>query len=89
MPRHTTIYSVVSEYPPMDNLPTLIDGKYIIFQSRNFLTARKECIEWAAYDDIFVEVHKGHDGSNSGYIKFSCDGVREADRRYPKTSANV
>lgn len=89
MPRHTRLYSVVTEYPPMDNLPTLIDGKYIIFQSKNFLTARKECIEWAAYDDIFVEVHKGFINSDAGGVVFSCDGVREADRRYPKTSANV
>ena len=89
MPRHTRLYSVVSAYSSLEDVPTLIDGRQILFQTRNFQEARRQCIEWAAYDDIFVDVHKGWDNSNAGHITFQCDGAKEAYNRYPKTTEFV
>jgi hypothetical protein len=59
-------------------------GRQVLFETNNFQTARKECIEWAAYDDILVEVLGPY-----GQVKFTCDGASEAYDRYPKTAEAV
>jgi hypothetical protein len=86
MPRYNRLYRVVTEFSSIEDAPTLIDGKQILFQTNNYQEARKECIEWAAYDDILAQVHKGWNNSNAGHIVFQCDGASEAYNRYPKTA---
>jgi hypothetical protein len=53
----------------------------VLVVTNNYQTARKECIEWAAYDDIEVRVL-----NQFGSIKFMCEGAAEAFDRYPKTA---
>jgi hypothetical protein len=53
----------------------------VLLTTNNYQTARKECIEWAAYDDILVCVV-----DQFGSVKFSCDGASEAFDRFPKTA---
>jgi hypothetical protein len=67
-----------------EDAPQMDDGRQILFETNNYLKARKECIEWAAYDDILVKVLRPW-----GAVKFSCDGASEAYDRYPKTAALV
>jgi hypothetical protein len=55
-------------------------GRQVLVETNNYQTARKECIEWAAWDDIQVEVLGAH-----GQVKFTCAGAYEAETRYPKT----
>ena len=74
-------YRVVTEVSSLDDAKTMDDGRQILFETNNFQRARKECIEWAAYDDILVQVLRPW-----GAVKFSCDGYREAFDRYPKTA---
>ena len=83
MPHHLK-YRVVAECSSSDSTEVDIHGRQVLFAGNNFLAARKECIEWAAYDDILVQVLRPW-----GAVKFTCDGAGEAETRYPKTAAMV
>jgi hypothetical protein len=74
-------YKVVTEYSSKEDCELDVLGRHILMTTNNYQTARKECIEWAAYDDILVCVTK-----NIGGVKFSCNGAAEAYSRYPKTA---
>ena len=77
----TPKYRVVTEVSSLNNPPvTPYKGLHILFETNNFQKARKECIEWAAYDDILVSVVNVYEN-----VKFTCDGAYEAETRYPKT----
>jgi hypothetical protein len=81
-------YQVVTQHSSLEDAPTDWQGSEVLFETNNFLAARKECIEWAAWDDTFVEVRKVNSRSQGvlyTHPKFSCDGESEAIRRYPKT----
>jgi len=77
-------YRVVTEASSMDDAVTDVFGRQILLTTNNYQVARKECIEWAAYDDILVQVI-----NQFGSSKFSCDGASEAYDRYPKTAEAV
>ena len=74
-------YRVVTEVSSLEDTNTDVFGRQILLTTNNYQTARKECIEWAAYDDILVHVI-----NQFGSSKFSCDGANEAFDRYPKTA---
>lgn len=77
-------YRVVTEYSSSDATEHDIHGRQILVKTNNFQTARRECIEWAAWDDIHVAVI-----NQFGTEKFSCLGASEAETRYPKTVARI
>jgi len=79
--RYPFTYRVVTECSSAEGTKMMDDGRQILFETNNYLKARKECIEWAAYDDILVQVLRPW-----GAVKFSCDGAEEAFRRFPKTA---
>lgn len=74
-------YRVITECSSKEDADTDLFGRQILLTTNNYQDARKECIEWAAWDDILVEVT-----DQFGYIKFSCDGAHEAYGRYPKSA---
>jgi hypothetical protein len=84
--RYPFTYRVVTEFSSREDheVKMMEDGRQILFETNNYQKARKECIEWAAYDDILVEVLRPW-----GAVKFSCDGATEAWDRYPKTAELV
>lgn len=77
-------YRVITEVSSKEDANTDVFGRQILLTTNNYQTARKECIEWAAYDDIFVAVV-----NQFGSVKFSCNGASEAFDRYPKTAEVV
>jgi len=77
-------YRVVTEVSSIEDAELDLYGRQILFKTNNFLEARRECIEWAAYDDIEVLVI-----NQFGSKKFSCMGAGEAYNRYPKTAEKV
>ena len=79
-------YEVVTEVSSQENPRRNWLGLEILFETNNFQKARKECIEWAAYDDIPVRVVRRVGAG--GHVKFKCDGYHEAISRYPKTAMN-
>ena len=79
--RYPFTYRVVTEYSSKEDAEIDEKGRQVLFKTNNYLVARKECIEWAAYDDILVQVLGA-----CGQFKFSCDGASEAYDRYPKTA---
>ena len=82
--RYPFTYRVVTEVSSKEDAKLMDDGRQILFETNNYQVARKECIEWAAYDDILVEVLRPW-----GAVKFSCNGASEAYDRYPKTAELV
>lgn len=82
--RYPFTYRVVTQFSSAEDTKMMDDGRQILFETNNYLKARKECIEWAAYDDIMVQVL-----GPWGAEKFSCDGYSEATSRYPKTAVAV
>ena len=74
-------YRVVTEMSSLEDTELDEQGRQILFKTNNYQVARKECIEWASYDDILVLVLRPW-----GEVKFSCDGAYEACNRYPKTA---
>jgi hypothetical protein len=82
--RHAFKYRVVTEVSSLEEGAVMEDSRQILFETNNYQLARRECIEWAAYDDILVEVL-----GPWGAVKFSCDGAREAYDRYPRTAELV
>lgn len=77
-------YRVVTEVSSKEDADVDFLGRQVLLTTNNFQTARKECIEWAAYDDILVHVI-----NQFGSSKFSCDGASEAYDRFPKTAETV
>lgn len=77
-------YRVVTEVSSKEDADVDFLGRQVLSTTNNFQTARKECIEWAAYDDILVHVI-----NQFGSSKFSCDGASEAYDRFPKTAETV
>jgi hypothetical protein len=77
-------YRVITEVSSKEDAETDFLGRQVLLKTNNYQTARKECIEWAAYDDIQVYVV-----NQFGSIKFTCDGASEAYDRYPKTAELV
>lgn len=78
--KHHCKYRVVTEVSSLEEAEVDELGRQVLFETNNYQEARKQCIEWAAYDDILVHVVR-----QWGNIAFSCDGYGEAERRYPKT----
>ena len=74
-------YRVITEMSSKEDADTDVFGRQILLTTNNYQTARKECIEWAAYDDILVCVI-----NQFGSAKFTCRGAAEAFDRYPKTA---
>ena len=74
-------YRVITEVSSKEDAETDMFGRQVLLTTNNYQTARKECIEWAAYDDILVCVV-----DQFGSVKFSCDGASEAFDRFPKTA---
>ena len=79
--RYPFTYRVVTECSSKEDTKPMDDGRQILVETNNYQTARKECIEWAAYDDILVQVLRPW-----GSVKFMCEGAAEAFDRYPKTA---
>lgn len=77
-------YRVVTEVSSKEDAETDVFGRQVLLTTNNYQTARKECIEWAAYDDIPVYVI-----NQFGSVKFACDGAAEAFDRFPKTAELV
>jgi hypothetical protein len=77
-------YRVVTEVSSKEDADVDFLGRQVLLTTNNFQTARKECIEWAAYDDILVCVV-----NQFGSTKFVCNGAAEAYDRYPKTAEAV
>ena len=73
-------YRVVTECSSNEEAKVDDCGRQVLLETNNYQVARKECIEWAAYDDILVQVLGRH-----GQVVFTCNGVAEAERNYPKT----
>lgn len=78
---HSYNYTVVTDISSKEDAETDVNGRQILFRTNNYKNARKECIEWAAFDDIEVFVL-----NKFGSIKFSCQGASEAFDRFPKTA---
>ena len=74
-------YRVVTEFSSKEDCDVDNFGRQVLVTTNNYQTARKECIEWAAYDDIEVRVL-----NQFGSTKFTCEGAAEAYSRYPKTA---
>ena len=74
-------YKVITECSSKEDCELDEFGRQVLVTTNNYQTARRECIEWAAYDDIVVYVV-----NQFGSIKFTCDGASEAYDRYPKTA---
>jgi hypothetical protein len=74
-------YRVITECSSKEDAELDVMGRQILLITNNYQTARKECIEWAAYDDILVYVI-----NQFGSAKFICRGAAEAFDRYPKTA---
>jgi hypothetical protein len=79
--RYPFTYRVVTEYSSNEDAKLMDDGRQVLVETNNYQVARKECIEWAAYDDILVQVLRPW-----GAVKFTCTGAAEAYDRYPKTA---
>jgi len=77
-------YRVVTEVSSKEDADIDAVGRQVLLVTNNYQAARKECIEWAAYDDILVHVV-----DQFGYPKFACDGASEAYDRYPKIAEAV
>lgn len=78
--RYPFTYRVVTECSSKEDAKVDDRGRQILLETNNYQQARRECIEWAAYDDIQVEVLGAY-----GQVKFDCCGAYEAETRYPKT----
>jgi len=77
-------YRVVTDISSMENAEIDEQGRQILLKTNNYETARKECIQWAAYDDIQVWLLGPH-----GQKLWDCDGAAEAFGRFPKTAELV
>lgn len=79
--RYPFKYRVVTDSSSAEHVEIDSQGRQILFVTNNYQTARKECIEWAAYDDIQVWLL-----GPLGQKLWDCDGAAEAFGRFPKTA---
>jgi hypothetical protein len=80
--RYPFKYRVVTDVSSKEDAEIDEQGRQILFKTNNYLTARKECIQWAAWDDIQVWLLGPY-----GQTLWDCDGASEAFDRFPKTAA--
>jgi len=80
--RYPFKYRVVTDVSSKEDAEIDEQGRQILLKTNNYLTARKECIQWAAYDDIQVWLLGPY-----GQTLWDCDGASEAFDRFPKTAA--
>ena len=74
-------YRVVTDVSSKEDAKLDAQGRQILLETNNYQTARKECIQWAAYDDIQVWML-----GDLGQTIWDCDGASEAFGRFPKTA---
>ena len=74
-------YRVVTDVSSKEDAELDAQGRQILLETNNYQTARKECIQWAAYDDIQVWML-----GSLGQTIWDCDGASEAFGRFPKTA---
>ena len=74
-------YTVVTECSSKEDAKLDDQGRQILLETNNYQVARKECIQWAAYDDIQVWML-----GDLGQPIWDCDGASEAFGRFPKTA---
>jgi hypothetical protein len=82
--RYPFKYRVVTDVSSKEDAEIDEQGRQILLKTNNYLTARKECIQWAAYDDIQVWLLGPY-----GQKLWDCDGAAEAYDRFPKTAELV
>jgi len=80
--RYPFKYRVVTDVSSKEDAEIDEQGRQILLKTNNYLTARKECIQWAAWDDIQVWLLGPY-----GQTLWDCDGASEAFDRFPKTAA--
>jgi hypothetical protein len=61
------------KYKVMTEVSSFEDGRPLLHETTSLKVARKECREWAEWDDIFVWVE-----DEDGDIIYSIDGYAEA-----------
>jgi hypothetical protein len=61
------------KYKVMTEVSSFDDGRPLLHETNSLREARKECREWAEYDDIFVWVE-----DEEGNPIYSIDGYLEA-----------
>ena len=61
------------KYRVMTEVSSFDDGRPLLHETNSLIEARKECREWAEYDDIFVWVE-----DEDGDPIYSIDGYLEA-----------
>jgi hypothetical protein len=74
-------YRVVTDVSSKEDAKLDAQGRQILLETNNYQVARKECIQWAAYDDIQVWML-----GRWGQTIWDCDGASEAFGRFPKTA---
>jgi hypothetical protein len=74
-------YRVVTDVSSLEDALLDAQGRQILLETNNYQTARRECIQWAAYDDIQVWLLGPY-----GQKLWDCDGAAEAFGRFPKTA---
>jgi hypothetical protein len=74
-------YTVVTDVSSKEDAKLDDQGRQILLETNNYQTARRECIQWAAYDDIQVWML-----GDMGQTIWDCDGASEAFGRFPKTA---
>jgi len=74
-------YTVVTDVSSKEDAKLDDQGRQILLETNNYQVARKECIQWAAYDDIQVWML-----GSLGQTIWDCDGASEAFGRFPKTA---
>lgn len=60
------------KYQVMTEVSSFDDGRPLLFATNSLAEAKRECREWAEYDDIYVWVEKDHK------CVYSIDGYLEA-----------
>jgi hypothetical protein len=60
------------KYQVMTEVSSFDDGRPLLFETNSLAEAKRECREWAEWDDIHVWVE------SSGKQVYSIDGYREA-----------
>jgi hypothetical protein len=60
----------MKKYRVMTEVSSFEDGRPLLYETGNIKDARRECREWAEWDDVFVWVE-----DEDGDIVYSRDGV--------------
>ena len=82
--RYLSKYQVVTDVSSEEDAEIDTEGRQILLKTNNYETARKECIQWAAHDDIQVWLLGKY-----GQKLWDCNGAAEAFGRFPKTAEKV